>query len=397
MRRRSLIVAAVIGCAGCKEPVAVEPLPVAVRVEPFRASTVRSEVPYSGTVREKQRFELSFKVAGTVQSLLKVKGADGAGRDVQAGDVLPRDAVIARLDEADYARQRDLQREILAQLEAKRMAAEAGAENASSELQRTERLIVRNMVPKQEYETNQARSKAAQAEVLASAREVESARVRLRQAEDDLANCRLKVPVDRATVAAKLVEPYERVTSGRTVFTLLDTSMLKVAFGVSDRVVGKLRLGQEVPVLSDAFRGETFKGRIRQIAPNADEQTRTFLVEVAIEQPRELLRPGMVVTLAVGERTEAYRLPLTAIRRGDAAGDHVVFKVASEGGNEVARRCLVAIAGIADDRIQISPGGTTDLTPGDRIVTVGAGRLHDGQVVRVLDNPDIHKTDEPIK
>lgn len=397
MRRRSLIVAAVLGCAGCKEPVTVEPLPVAVRVEPFRAGTVRSEVPYSGTVREKQKFELSFKVAGTVQSLLKVKGNDGLERDVQAGDVLHKDAVIAQLDDADYVRQRDLQREILAQLEAKRMAAEASAENASSELQRTERLIVRNMVPKQEYETNQARSKAAQAEVLAATREIESARVRLRQAEDDLLNCRLKVPVDKATVAAKLVEPYERVTSGRAVFTLLDTSMLKVAFGVSDRVVGKLKLGQEVPVLSDAFQGETFKGRIRQIAPNADEQTRTFLVEVAIEQPRELLRPGMVVTLNVGQRSEAYRLPLTAIRRGQSADDYVVYKIVSEGGKDVARRCRVAIAGIADDQIQIAPGDRTELNPGDRVVTVGAGRLHDGQVVRVLDNPDVHKTDEPLK
>ena len=88
------------------DPRAVEEqLPIAVQVVTVRPQTFATEMRYSATVKELQKVDLSFKVAGTVQELYQVTDPTSAQtRDVQVGDAVPSEAVLARLDDADYRR-----------------------------------------------------------------------------------------------------------------------------------------------------------------------------------------------------------------------------------------------------------------------------------------------------
>jgi RND family efflux transporter MFP subunit len=372
--------------SGCREKVVATPLPVAVRTTTFHPETVRAPLPFSGTVRELRRVELSFKVGGTVGSILEVKGPDGVSREVRPGDRVGSGVVLSRLDEADYRRHRDLAREHLAQLQARRQAVKAQADYATREMARGRELAGRNAMSSQELDDLATRQRAAIADLEALGREIAASEVSLAQAEDDLKHCVLTAPFD-AVVASRMIETQERIAENKPVFTLLDESELKVAFGVSDSLIRHLEPGQRVQVFSDVFRERTFTGRVTSIAPLADDATRTFAVEVTIEKP-EGLRPGMIVTVDLGSTAEAWRLPLPSLQRGQGPTDVVVFEVVTDDhGQAVARRRRVELDGLSDDlaRVRTGPGAGTELRPGARVVVTGADRLVDGERVRPLD------------
>ena len=157
------------------------------------------------------------------------------------------------------------------------------------------------------------------------------------QAKDDLDNCSLTVPrLGLAYVAEKYVERNERVASAKSAFLLIDVAKVRVALGVPDVLVSDLQLGQELPVVAESLGGQTFTGRVSKISPAADLRTRTFLVEVTIDEPGKL-KPGMIVTTSIGENRQGLLLPMTAIQRGRTQPGYVVYKVVSQGDQTVVR------------------------------------------------------------
>ena len=175
--------------------------------------------------------------------------------------------------------------------------------------------------------------------------------------------------------------------AGRPVFEVMDLSQVRVAFGVPDTMVTQFQLGQKVAVMADSFRGTRFQGRVSKILPAADLRTRSFEIEVTIDEPQNL-RPGMVVTIIVGKQEQAVLLPMTAVQRGESPDGYWVFTVVEEEGRQVARRRRVELGGIYDNRIRLNEGERSEVRCGDAIVVTGAFRLSDGQEVRVLGVPD---------
>jgi multidrug efflux system membrane fusion protein len=139
-------------------------------------------------------------------------------------------------------------------------------------------------------------------------------------------------------------------------------------------------------VMADAFPGERFTGRVSKILPAADLRTRSFEVEVTIDQPRGL-RPGMVVTLITGRQESLILLPMTAIGRGETAEETTVFTIVEEGGRKVARRRRVVLDGVYDNRIRLVETGSK-IAEGQMIVVTGAFRLTEGQEVRLWESPE---------
>ncbi len=100
-------------------------LPVSVRVVEVRDEVVASGVRYSAVVKELNKAELSFRVGGTVEFLHQVEGPGGKMRPIHEGDTLKQGEVIARLDPADFRRDRDAAASQLATARAKLAEAES--------------------------------------------------------------------------------------------------------------------------------------------------------------------------------------------------------------------------------------------------------------------------------
>jgi multidrug efflux system membrane fusion protein len=332
-----------------------------------------------------QKVDLSFKVAGTVQHLHQVDDAGSdALRDVQVGDEVHPGTVLARLDEADYRRKWHAACEKLAKAESQLVAAKADADLAAKDLSRCRELSTKGAETQVNLDAAERRRITTEAAVVSTERDVEAARIEQQQAQDDLDNCALVVPpLGRAYVAEKYVERNERVAPARSAFLLIDVSKVRVAFGVPDLLVGSLEPGDEVPVVADSLGDQQFVGRVSKISPAADLRTRTFLVEVTVDEPGEL-KPGMIVTTRLGQRRQGLLVPMTAIQRGRTQPGFVLYKVASRADSTLVRECPVQLDGVYDNQIHIQSGAASEIAEGDAVVAVGAWRLCDGQTVRVI-------------
>ena len=140
--------------------------------------------------------------------------------------------------------------------------------------------------------------------------------------------------------------------AGQPIFEVMDLSRVRVAFGVPDTRIGQFQIGQVVRMTADALPGEPLAGQITKIVPAADLRTRTFEVEMTIDEPKGL-KPGMVVTILVGRREDVLLAPMTAVQRGDDKRAYVVYRVVDEGGRKVARQRRVKLNGIYDNRIRL--------------------------------------------
>lgn len=361
---------------------ATAPAPATVRVVTLEPEVVASALHYSAAVREFEKAELSFRQAGTVESLLEVAGPDGRMHRVHEGDRVPRGAVLARLDPADYRRDRDEAAEKLASAEATLAKDEADAELARVEFRRTDNLFRRGSATASEDDQARAKMLSAAAAVAGDRRDVEAARIKLQQAEANLAYCTLPSPFAEGTVAARYVDAGQRVAANQKVFQVLDLTRVVIAFAVPDTLVGRLALGQPLEVTCDALPAGRFRGVVHKIGSTADPDTRTFAVEVRIDDPRGL-RPGMIATVWLRNESRVYLLPLLAVVPRSETGRYDVFRVVEEGGRSVVRRAPVEFNDVVDNRVAVRLVAGDGLEPGDRVVATGTHRLYDGQSVHI--------------
>ena len=375
------LLAAVSGCQREIQP----PLPIAVQTISLKREVVSSGMRFTATVREQQRIELSFKVRGTLAMMLQVPGLNGKQRDLHEGDEVPADQAsqLARLEDSDYRRQVNAASDRLAQAQARQRATEATVTAIRANFDRMKALRQREAVTQQAFEDVQARRDSSQAELEGVSREVSGAKVALQQAEDDLKNCALSVPITKATISKKYVEIGERVQAGQPVLEVMDLSSLRAAFSVPDTKVNEFRLGQNLSVKADALSGRQLIGRVSKILPAADLRTRSFEIEVTIHEP-DGLRPGMVVSLIYSREQNLILLPMTAICRGETPNETAVFAVIDDGQRKVVRKRPMQLGGVYDNRIRLVEGDSNQLGEGDVIVITGTFRLCEGQEVRVL-------------
>jgi RND family efflux transporter MFP subunit len=373
------------GCTRQVEP----PLPMSVQTLTLQREIVQSETRFTATVREHERIQLSFKVPGTVTALRQVAGVDAVSRELHEGDeVIGGDTQpLARLEDSDYQRRVTAARDRLDQARAKQRATEATVTAVRASFKRMKALRERGSIAQQAFEDVLARHDASEAELEAAARDVSSATVAWQQAEDDLKHCALLLPVAKATISRKYVEHGERVQAGQPILEVMELASVRVAFGVPDTKVDQFRNGQTLAVMADAFPGQRFAGRVSKIQPAADPRTRSFELEVTIDEPRRL-RPGMVVSLLTGREQRMVLLPMTAIGRGETPEETTVFAVADEDGRKVVHKRRVVLGGVYDNRIRLLEGTPSQVVEGDTIVANGAFRLSEGQEVRVFQSQE---------
>jgi RND family efflux transporter MFP subunit len=369
---RGLVMAGGLGvlAAGCgaKGEAAREKIVTPVRVRQVEEQTQLAGARYSGTVEPGTRVDLAFKVGGYVRDLAMVKVGTGPPRKVQEGDFVTKGTVLAVVRESDYEQR-------VGAASAAMSESVASHKQAQLDFERTQKLMASNTVAKVELDTQGARLETAAARV-------EGAKSRIREAEIALADCTLRAPID-GVVLKRPIEVGSLVAPGALGFVVADTKSVKVVFGAPDRLIEKLKSGGTLAVTFDAIAGD-FKGTITRIAPSADPKSRVFEIESTIPNPNDQLKVGMIAKLVVPEAAltaHALVLPLTAVVRSprDPRG-FSVFLVEGQAGSEVARLKDVKLGDVVGNAVVVSEG----LEPKQRIVSMGATLLTDGEPVRVI-------------
>ncbi len=319
---RGTLVAGGIAAAGLAAWRVVRP--ARVEVAAAARGNLLDTVYASGTVEPESHAEIDAQVRGELLAPV------GEGERVAAGQLL------ARIDNPGLVFERERTSRTLAaarartgpELRARRAdlaAARVAETDARTRLDRTRTLARQDAVTTAELDAATAAHDRAVAEV-------EAAASRLAAVDESLAEARgtagvlhgaaasraadadVRSPID-GIVVRRHVEAGEFVTEGQPLFRVGDLGHLVLDLLVDEADVGALRVGQPTTATFDAFPRRAFAGRVSEIAPDADRESRTYRVEVRLDKVPEGLRPGMTAeaTIEVGEARGVVLVPSAAL------------------------------------------------------------------------------------
>ncbi len=354
MRGHRWIAPALLGASvacGQEELPPAPPLPVTVSVA--GATVGASEARYGGAIKADASVDVAFRMSGVVDHVTQVRGADGRMRTLQDGDRVRRGDVLARLRQNEFRDQVS--------------DAEASLRQAQADYERASQLYENRSVSKAEYDAAYARYTAG--------------RAKQSQAAISLSDATLRSPID-GVILRRAVEVGSLAGPSAPAFTVADTRIVKVVFGVPDIVVASLRLGETLAIQAEAIPGEVLQGRITRISPSADPNSRVFEVEAALPNPDSRMKVGMLATLRLGDDAPdaGISVPLAAVVRpaGDSAG-YAVY-VVRDSAMATARLRRVTLGETSGNQIAVREG----LAKGERVIVRGATIVADGQPVRVM-------------
>lgn len=286
--------------------------------------------------------------------------------------------------------------EEIAQADAELAAAEAIRGYAVQRLRRAQELVERSAATADELEERSSAAAAAERAfdarlaawllVCAGPRveKIEQARARVaaqeetvRRLEDQKELHTLRAPF-HGYVTKEHTEVGQWIARGSPVAEVVDISQVYVEVPVLENHVWKLRPGMEgIPVDVTSIPGKRLEGRIDSIVPQGDLRSRSFPVNVRVDNPssggRPLLAPGMLarVTLPVGDEAEVLAVPKDALVLDQGARQAKVWVVLPETGAEGpgSVRPVPVKVGSATDRKWIEVEGA--LKPGELVIVEG--------------------------
>lgn len=334
---------------------------VPVAVQTAKRGDVAKELVASGQLVGEQSVVISPKISGKVASV-NVE----LGTRVNAGDVL------FRLDDTEIqaqVRQQEANVEVMA---ARKRVAEQNRENATRQFERYRQLYEQGAISADTFDSY--RLKLEQAESEEPSANLAQAQASLSYQQSQLANTVITSPIS-GEVGAKNVEIGNTVSSTTQAVTVVNLDRVKVQVAVGEQHIGKIKQGQEVRVIVPSVREEPFTGLITNLSPAADPKTKSFYLEVKLENPDRVLKQGMFaeVHISTDRKENVLTVPVDAVVQ--KSGENIVYTVV----DGAARENRVKV-GISDGKVTEITGG---LNEGDQVIVLGQQGLVDGTKVIV--------------
>jgi multidrug efflux system membrane fusion protein len=311
-----------------------------VRVRTQSAEEVQRTIVVNGNTAPARIVELAAETDGRIEYI-------GAGR----GSNVDKGQVIVRLDERDRS--------------ARLAQAKATVKQREVEFDGREKLKTSSYV-----------SEAQLQEAIAA---LESAKAELTRAELDLDYMTIRAPFDGA-LQARSVEVGDFVKSGDKVATFVDNRSMIVSANLSEFDAGYVHVGDAAS--AKLATGDKVHGRIRYVAPVADESTRTFKVELEVDNSDGRLRAGGTAELLIpAETLLAHRMSPSLLTLDDAG--NVGVKIVND--EDKVEFVIADIALAQSDSVWVA-----GLPPTATLITVGQGYVADGAVVNAVAESDVN-------
>ena len=196
------------------------------------------------------------------------------------------------------------------------------------------------------------------------------------QVENLLENTVLRSPIN-GVVTARNYDVGDMCSVSAPIFTVEQIVPVKMLVAISESDYTKVKKGDSVELVADAIPGKTFYGKIKKIYPTIDPATRTFNVEVVVDNNYKTLRPGMFVRATVNFGVNnSMDIPDMAVVKQQGSGERFVYVLNSDGTVTYTKVILGRRMGTEYEVLEGIEDGAT-------IVTGGQIRLKDGIKVNV--------------
>ncbi|HEX8071112.1 MAG TPA: efflux RND transporter periplasmic adaptor subunit [Pyrinomonadaceae bacterium] len=378
---------------------------VSVRVAKAERQPIAAQQTALGTIFPRDTALVAPKISAQIKQMPLWQN-----RVVRAGDVLAvleasdlqsqRNEAVAALREA-RASARGVETGTIpqntAQDEKALRDARAAADNARRTYERRQALYQAGGISKKDLEASQldltrAESDLRLAEANVSLRtralnpnDRAQAAARVAQAEQhvgaldaQLAYATVRAPISGVVTDQSLYEG-SFASSGTTLVTIADTTLVIVKAPFADTVAAQLKVGDAATVLPTDLPGEQMTGQVTLISRAVDPASRTVEVWVTLgnEAGRLRVNGAAQVTVAANAKREAVVVPAAAVTLDASNADEGTVMVVDD--KSVAHETKVTVGIRTKDFVEITAG----LAGGETVVTEGNYALPDGAKVEV--------------
>ena len=363
-----------------------QPVPVTVATASAMPATSAgaSVLDATGYVTARRQATVSAKITGKVREVLIEEG-----QKVAAGDVL------ARLDDSEARVEVELQRAQLAAARAQLTEAQAANANAEREYRRQQEIAELKLTSASALDAARTEADASRARVASQSSGVRVAEEALQAALVQLDNTIVRAPF-AGVVTVKAAQPGEMISpisagggSIRTgIGTIVDMDSLEIQVDVSEAYINRVKPGQEVEAVLNAYPDWRIPASVIAIVPTADRSKATVKVRIALGEKDARIVPEMGVRVAFLESKAAtgdaptpprgVLVPAAAIRQD--GGKDVVYIVR----DGRAERRAVALGGTLGESRQVRSG----VAAGDRVIVEAPETLKDGDAVEAQEGAD---------
>ncbi|MEJ2717154.1 MAG: efflux RND transporter periplasmic adaptor subunit [Deltaproteobacteria bacterium] len=296
-----------------------------------KTSSTKGQVTVTGTVEARDTAKIAARIQGYVVVL-----------NVDAGDRVKKGDVLLRLDSKEMKDQE-------AQAEATLKSAQADLERAKWDFQRYKKLYDQQSISAQQFDNVRTTYQVAKA---AEAR----ARAALEQARTMLSYSVVRAPFD-GVIGMREVNMGDLVTPGRELLSIYKPGTAELVAPVGEQYARyvKERTPVTVDIPSIALRRT---GKIREVVPQRDPQSRTITVKVSLPE-RAGLEPGLYGTMTFETKaSKTILVPEKAVKR---VGQLDTVRVYEDGKIKIRH---VKIGRAIGNRVEVLSG----LRPGEKLV-----------------------------
>ncbi len=315
-----------------------------VSVEAIATLKATEPVIATGRVASKEEITLSFKTGGILRKL-----------NVEEGNRVNRGKQIASLD--------------LQEINAQLATAKFNYDKSARDSERARMLYKDTVGTLENYQNAQTRQDLAKSQY-------------------DIAQFNRRYSIIIMPINGKVLERYveegELVSPGQPIYKI-GSSGSKGAkilrFGLSDKDVIKLNIGDEGIVEFDAFAKAKYPIKVSEITETANPQTGLFEVEVSFKENQPLIKNGFIGNVSVypSQNNEGLKVPINALVEGSDKKAIIYYTT----DNQTVSRKEVELQEIRKDYFLISK---TSLPEKGAVVTKGAAYLRDQDSIKVVKN-----------
>lgn len=294
-----------------------------------------------------QKADISFRVSGKIQKIL-----------VKEGNYVKKGQLLAELDPTDF--------------KIKLQDRQANFDTAKANYDRAKTLVEKGVISKVDHDKLRAEFYAAQSG--------------LNEAKQDLLYTKLKANFS-GRIAKRYVENFEEVLGSQKIFSLEDTSALKLIIDVPENLMIAIdkshKKDRALYAQFDTIKDQKFPLKFSEASTKADPSTKTFRITLKMDAPKNYnILPGMTATVVAElfptetHSSSAIAVPVSAVV-ANPEKKPIVWLVDEK--TMTVQPKNVSPGLMVGDMMQVE-----GLTAGDRVVVAGAAFLRKGMKVTLL-------------
>ena len=320
---------------------------IPVSVEEVKLKSIREFVTATGTVQAIKEALLVSETAGYYRLTTNSR----TGRKFVMGDRVLKDEIIAYLD--------NLERENEIKIDSKKL----NLETTQREFEKQRSLYEKGGVTLSEF-------KLAEANFINAQYDYDNAKIQLEK-------LKIKSPFSGMLVDLDFYTEGTKVNANSEIARVMDYSELHLELNLPNKEMARVKVGQKVLVYHYSSPKDTLQGRVSQVAPTLDPDSRTFKINATVFNDSLFLRPGMFVQadIITAEKEKAIVIPKDVVLQ--RSNSKIVFVVRQ---GSLARDQRISTGIENRKEFEVVDG----LKEGERLVVKGFETLRDRSKVKVI-------------